>query len=153
MGVWSSVIQVLGGTQRRTADRGATPPIFERLEDRILLSADPLGLLVNDPSDDEGIVESAIVIDFDLTDPAIEGGSGTSDEGLQFPDHGSQIADIEVGITEGESQEGQSSRDELTAPGLVVSSPSESQPAPSDVEGITDDRLQTADDPPLITDY
>ena len=78
MGIWSGVKQVLGATQRRTADRGPMPPIFERLEERILLSADPLGLRVGDPFEDDGITESAIVIDFDLADPAIGEGSGAN---------------------------------------------------------------------------
>ena len=78
MSVWSSVKQALGTAKGRAADSGPMPPTFERLEERILLSADPMGLWVNDPSDDDGITESAIVIDFDPTDPATQEGSGSS---------------------------------------------------------------------------
>ena len=60
----------------------------------------------------------------------------------------------EEGSTELESQEGESSQVELQGSALVVSPPSESQPAPGDVAGITDDRLQTADAPlPLKSEH
>ncbi|MCH7921358.1 MAG: LEPR-XLL domain-containing protein [Planctomycetes bacterium] len=43
MSVWSSVKQALGTAKGRAADSGPMPPTFERLEERILLSADSLG--------------------------------------------------------------------------------------------------------------
>ena len=45
-------------------------PTFERLEPRLLLSADPLGLAANDPYADAGRDVPAIVIEFDPTEPS-----------------------------------------------------------------------------------
>ena len=81
MGVWSRVRQGLGATKRRAADRDTTLPTFEKLEPRILLSADPLGLADDDPYRDGALTESAIVVDFaefDYTEPASEKVQGAS---------------------------------------------------------------------------
>ena len=86
-------------------------PTFERLEPRLLLSADPTGLAAQnslDFLDDQTDAVAAIVIDFEPP---------TSDELLVVG---------EEGISEGESQEGESSQGELQSSALLVSSPSES---------------------------
>ena len=41
-------------------------PTFEQLEQRVLLSADPLGLAANAPYGDEGLAVPAIVIEFEF---------------------------------------------------------------------------------------
>lgn len=68
MGIWSRVRQGLGATKRRAVDHNAIVPTFEKLEERILLSADPLGLVSDNPYHYAGFSESAIVVDFDLAE-------------------------------------------------------------------------------------
>ena len=76
MGVWSRVRQELGATKRRAVEHDAILPTFEKLEERILLSADPLGLVSDNPYHDGGFSESAIVVDFNLAESASGEGPG-----------------------------------------------------------------------------
>ena len=63
MGIWSALRRGLEGTDESASERARQAlPTFEQLEPRVLLSADPLGLAANDPYDDAGLDEPAIVI-------------------------------------------------------------------------------------------
>ncbi|MCH7917397.1 MAG: LEPR-XLL domain-containing protein, partial [Planctomycetes bacterium] len=71
MSLWSVLRRGLGATDEPAAERARQElPTFEQLEPRVLLSADPLGLGANDPYDDDGLAETAIVIEFDPTEPS-----------------------------------------------------------------------------------
>ena len=137
MGVWGAIRKSLGATGEPTRPEH---PTFEHLEPRLLLSADPLGLAALNSfdllDDDRTDAEAAIVVDFEPV---------ASDERTVASGEGLVASEEEAEVT----KDG-----ELQSSALVVSSPSESQPAPSAVEGIADDGLQTADVPlPLKSEY
>ena len=83
MSIWSA-LKGLGATVEPTRP---DPPTFERLEPRLLLSADPTGLAAQnslDLLDNQTDAEAAIVIDFE---PVASG------EWLVASDEGSQITE------------------------------------------------------------
>jgi len=83
MSIWSSLKRGLGATGEPTR---AEYPIFEHLEPRLLLSADPVGLASLVSLDDGDEFESAIVVDFELPEEAEDQRLSTNEDVLQTPE-------------------------------------------------------------------
>ena len=98
MSIWSSLKRGLGATGEPARQ---DVPIFEHLEPRLLLSADPAGLASLVPLDD-GEFEVAIVVDFERLEEAEDQRLSTDEDVLQTPEDlgpTDESAQVESGVS------------------------------------------------------
>ena len=136
MSIWSSLKRGLGATGEPTR---AEYPIFEHLEPRLLLSADPVGL-ASLVSLDDGEFESAIVVDFERLEEAEDQRLSTDEDVLQTPEDlgpTDEFAQVESGVSGVKLSD-------LTLLSSTLET-TEQPVAPGDASPMTDNRLPVTD--------